>query len=189
MSIPIPGVEPSVLVAGDLWQWDRETSDYLPADGWSLTYAFANADQRFAVTSSPVGTAHRITVAITDSDEKIPGIYDWACFAKKTGERKQIASGRLEIKPNLEGARPFDLRSDARKILDGLMALHVQYAAGRGLVQEYTIAGRTMKFRDAAGLIQQLDYWKRQVANEEMAARLAAGVDSGRHIGIRFQRV
>jgi hypothetical protein len=189
MSVPIPGVEPTVLVAGDTWQWDRDESDYLPADGWSLTYAFTNADQRFSLTSAPVGNAHRITVAITDSDDKIPGIYDWACFAKKTGERQQIGSGRIQIKPNLEGVRPFDTRSDARKILDGLMALHVQYAEGRGLVQEYTIAGRTMRFRDAAGLIQQLDYWKRQVAAEETSARLAAGMDSGRHIGIRFQRV
>lgn len=182
-------IEPMTVAAGDTWQWDREHADYLPSGGWSLTYVFTNAGQRFALNSTTNGNAHRITVAITDGDEKIPGVYEWVCFAKKTGERHQIASGRMTVTPNLEGDRPFDTRSDARKILASLMALQAQVANGSGLVQEYTISGRTMRFRTVDDLVKQLNYWRVQVANEDRAAKIAAGLDDGRRIGVRMQRV
>jgi hypothetical protein len=190
MSAPIPTVEPTVLVAGDTWQWDREAADFPPSEGWSLTYVFNDqGEQRFTITSAAAGTVHRVTRATTDTDDVIPGTYEWVCFAKKTGERRQIASGRVQIKPNFEGIRPFDTRTDARVILDGLMALKKQHAGGQAMVQEYTIAGRSMKFRTGDDLLKEINYWRVEVAREERAAKIKAGLQSGRHIGVRFGRV
>lgn len=185
----VPTIEPKSLVAGDTWQWDREAPDHLPADGWALTYVFVNADHRFSVTSAPSGSLHRITIAAADSDEKIPGIYDWAAFAKKAAERYQVATGRLKITPNLEGDRPFDLRTDARKRLDALVAVELQSLTdSRWMTKSYTIRDRSYTFRDSKDLRDAIKDARDEVRREELAAAHAAGTFN-RRIGVRLQRV
>lgn len=189
MTAAVPTTEPKSLVAGDTWQWDRESSDYLPADGWALTYVFANGDHRFSVTSSPSGTLHRITIAAADSDEKIPGDYDWACFAKKASERYQIATGRLKITPNLEGVRPFDLRSPARQRYEALVAVELQSLTdARWMTKAYTIRDRSVTFRDIKELREAIKDARDELRREELTAAHAAGT-LNRRIGVRLQRV
>jgi hypothetical protein len=82
------------------------------------------------------------------------------------------ASGTVTIKADPAAASAFDGRTDARKTLDALKSAYQSYAtAGQGGVSEYSIGGRTMKFRNAKDFIDQIRYWERVVADEEVAAR------------------
>lgn len=179
--------EPSSLVAGDTWTWRRSLEDYSAADGWSLVYVFANATQRFTFTAAADGADHVVTVAASDSDDKIPGRYSWVAFAKKAGERHTVGFGECTITPNLEGARPYDSRTHARKVLDAIEAL-LEGKAGSD-VEEYEIAGRSLKKIPVAELLTWRDSYRAEVASEERAAKIASGVgDRSIPIRVRFGR-
>ena len=89
-------------------------------------------------------------------------------------------------RPNLATqAGGFDSRTSARKTLDLLDAAMVEHGAN-AWTQEYEIAGRRMKYRSPA----EFDTWrnrlKAEVAREEAAARIAAGLGGRSKIYVRF---
>ena len=72
-------------------------------------------------------------------------------------------------------------------MLEALEACYLAYLTnGQGHVAEYDIAGRRMKFRNAAEIWQQIEKLKREVAAEDRAARIAAGLPSRRRVLVRF---
>lgn len=188
MSADIPTVEPTELVAGDTWKWKRSLPAYSAAAGWSLRYVFtgASVEQRFTFDSAADGADHLVSRATTDTDDVVPGVYQWAAFARNGTERHQVASGTVEVKPNLEGARPFDLRSHARKVLDAIEAVLENRATKDQ--EEYAIAGRSLKRTPIKDLLVLRDTYKTELANAEEAAKLAAGLGNARYIGVRFGR-
>lgn len=186
MTAPVPTIEPTRLHAGDTWTWKRTLGNYPAGGGWTLLYVFANGSHRFTVTAAADGDDHLVEEAKTTTDDRVPGIYTWTAFAKSSTERFKIGAGQVEILPNLEGDRPFDLRSTARQIYDALVALQLANASGQGLVAEYSIAGRSMRFRDSADLLKQIAFWKSQVDAEEAADRLNRGEPTGRRLLARF---
>lgn len=61
VSIDVPTEEPLKLVAGNTWTWKRSLSDFMPSDGWTLTYNLFKSD---AV----------ILINATDDDDQPAGI-------------------------------------------------------------------------------------------------------------------
>jgi hypothetical protein len=182
-------------IAGDTLDFTVEVPDYPASDGWTLKYrltprftspvqapipleATANADgERYDIEAGPGTTAAWEA-----------GAYTWARWVEKAGARQTLdESGQLEVKadPALT-AQGYDARSHARKMLDAINAAMEAFSIG---VKQYTIGSRSMTKQDIPELLTLRDRYRAEVANEEAAAKVAAGLPNPRNVGIRFNRV
>jgi hypothetical protein len=84
----------------------------------------------------------------------------------------------------------LETRSTAKQILDALEAAWLVASTKRAYVFEYRIGAgssmRLMRFGTRQEWILEINYWRRMVAQEEAAAKIAAGQDSGRKLYVRF---
>ncbi|MGH8519869.1 MAG: hypothetical protein ACREU9_00185 [Gammaproteobacteria bacterium] len=181
----IPTAEPAVITAGDTVKWTRTLDHYPATGGWVLTYALRGAG-KIDLTAAASGADHAITISAAATAAYTAGFYTWQAYATKaaTSERYPVASGTLEIEPNLAAvtASTYEWRTEAKIIYDQLVAAYKTYTTSQGHVQEYTIGSRRMTFRSAAEIIKQIEYWKAQVQAEERAQ----GLGQGRNVFVRF---
>ncbi|MBZ0106137.1 MAG: hypothetical protein K8H84_10955 [Sulfuricella denitrificans] len=185
----IPSTEPAVFTAGDTLQFTRSLADYPASAGWVLSYTLINATTKISFSASASGDDHLVNVAAATTAGWAAGDYSWLARVTKTSEVYTVGNGTLSILPNIAavGVTALDGRSDARVILDGLMAAYKTHVAGgSGHVAEYEIAGRKMKFRSAAEILTQIEHWKTIVAAEERAERINKGQKAGNRILVRF---
>lgn len=182
------------LVAGDTLDFPDSVPGYPPADGWTLKYKLtprfsAPTQAPITLTATTSGTTYRTQASPATTATWVPGIYSWARWVEKSGARQTldplVPSLELLADPSTT-AQGYDPRSTASQIYDGLLTLYASYSAGQGMVSEYSIAGRMMRFRDSADLIKQLQFWRNEVAREERAAKLKSGLDAGNTIRVRF---
>lgn len=185
MTAPVPTTEPASVVSGDTWTWKKTLADY-PASTFTLKYRLVNAAGKIDITAAASGTDHLITVASTTTDDYAAGEYTWAAWVEKTGERWTVGGGTLTVKPNIAALNLLDGRTDAAKILDQLITAYKSYTVSNGHVAEYEIAGRRMKYRSAAEILQQISVWEARVAAEKRAERIAAGLGGGNRLLVRF---
>lgn len=179
--------EPSRVTAGDTIAWSKSLPDYPASAGWVLKYRLINAAGKIDITAAADGADHAVTVTAATSAAWHAGTYTYQTTVEKAGERYTIATGKIAIAANLSNmAAGFDTRSPAQAILDNLLAAYQSASAARSFVQEYEIAGRRMKFNSKAEWLLELNFWKREVAAEERAARRAAGLSSGTRVYERF---
>lgn len=179
--------EPSLVTAGDTIAWLKALPDYPASAGWVLKYRLINAAGKIDITAAAAGDDHAIAITAATSAGWVAGIYTYQSTVEKSGERYTIATGKITVAPNLATQSVgFDTRSPARAILDNLLAAYQAASTARAFVQEYEIAGRHMKFNSKAEWLLELNFWKREVAAEERAARRAAGLSSGTRIYERF---
>lgn len=181
----LPTTEPASITAGDSVTWQRSLADYA-ADVWTLKYRLINATAKIDLTASASGTNHLISISTTASAAYAAGVYAWSAWVEKTGERVTIGTGTLTVKPDLAAQAVFDARSDAALIVDQLMAAYKSYTASNGHVAEYEIAGRRMKYRSSADILDALNHWKAVLASEQRAERIAAGLGAGNKLLVRF---
>ena len=193
MSIETPTTEPTSFVAGDTAEWNREDlSDYLPSDGWSLSYSLRGPAN---ITIQATGTTediYEIEVTAATSASYKAGLYWWSAFVSKgTGaslERHQIGSGTLTVKPDLSVAEAgaYDGRSRAEQILDALLDAFLSLSS-KGFSQ-ITAGGRTWTKEKLPDLIAAIHEAERMVDDERVIARKAQGRGTGRKILMRFTR-
>ena len=184
------------LIAGDALDFDIGVTDsegntYTPADGWAMTLRLLPRTSGTAIDITATATSDNLEFAVEVASATTAGwaAGDYSAFALVTlsGERKTVHIGELEILADPATASAYDVRSDAKKTLDALKSALKTYATNsKGHVAEYEIAGRRMKFRSSAEIVEQIRYWERVVADETVAERLAAGLSSGRKIYTRF---
>lgn len=187
MAQTIPTTEPAFVQAGDTVAWTRDLSDY-PASAWTLKYRLINAAGKIDITATADGDAHRVSVAAATTAAWAAGDYTWQAYVEGgSSERYTVGAGRVTVKPDLAAeAAGYEARSTARKALDDLRAALATWISSNGQVQEYSIAGRTMKYASAADIRARIQLLEREVAREEVAEKLAAGLDPGRRLLVRF---
>lgn len=173
-----PTTEPATVVAGDTITWTKSFSDY-PATTWTLKYRLLNSAGKIDITASASGSDYLVSVSSTTSASYTAGDYDYIAWVEKAGERHTVGQGRITVTANLATANTFDGRSDARKIYEALMTAYQSAVASRAFVAEYEVAGRRLKFNNKADWLTEINYWKAQVAAEDRAAALAAGLGGG----------
>jgi len=185
----IPTKEPASVTAGDTLVWIKSLVDYAASAGWTLKYRLINTTAKIDIIAAAAGADHSVTVTAATSAAYVAGWYDWQAFVEKGAERYTIGSGRMQILPNLAGvaAAGFDDRSQARKVLELLMAAYESAVTSRAFVQEYQISGRQMKFSNKADWLLEINFWQAQVAQEERAARINAGLGAGNKLLVRFK--
>src|SRR3972149_3035963 len=138
----IPSTEPSEIVAGDTLKFKKSLSDY-PATIWTLTYYLLKSGTQITFSGTADGTDHLINVANTTTAGWTAGICKFESYISKTGERYEISSGTIEVKPNLATQTSgYDTRSHAKKVLDALESL-LEGKASRDVMQ-ITINGQSI---------------------------------------------
>ena len=186
MAADIPTIEPSSLRSGDTWTWTKTLDDY-PATAWTLKYRFKSAAGGFEIVATASGSDHAATVAAATSAGYAAGSYTWVAWVEGgTAEKYTVGQGSTEILPDYRNGLAtvaLDDRSHAAKTLAAIEA----WIEGRDQgVAEYEIAGRRMKFRSSAEILDQLNHWKSILAAEKRAERIAAGLGGGNKVLVRF---
>ena len=186
MAAPIPITEPAALIAGDTAKWLRSLPDYLPADGWTLTYTLLNAAGKITIISSASASAdsHLVNVPSADTALWLAGEYAWrAQIASATGDAYTIGSGTIIVQPAFS-ASTLDSRSHARKVLANINAYLEN--ANNLTAAKYEIAGRMLQRITIAELLTLRDRYRSEVAREDAAANVARGLPDKRRVMVRF---
>lgn len=183
MTAPTPSQEPAIVAAGDTVKWQKHLPDFLAVDGWSLTYTFVNASARFTVTAgSASGADHLITVPASTTGSWAAGTYDWRAQVSKSGEVYTVGTGRMVVQPSFSAAT--DARSQARRMLEAVES--VLEGRASSAVQDYQIAGRSLRHIPIPDLLTLRDRLRMDVTREDAAADLAAGRGPRGRIQVRF---
>lgn len=180
---------PNIILAGDTLAWTESVPLYPAGLGYTLHYALLKTGTRIVIDATASGDEHAISVSAATTATYTAGTYDWTAYVTTVaGERYTVGAGRVEIKPNLAAqASGYDNRSQSRKILEALKAAYETHiSAGSGHVAEYDIAGRRMKYRNAAEILQQINYWEARCAAEDRQAAIANGQAPANRLLVRF---
>ncbi len=160
MAFEIPYQEPTKIAAGDRAQWKRTLTDYPVSEGWTLTYYLRGnfAHDAIDIAAATDGNDYSVDLSPDVTGAYTPGIYHFQAFVSKSGDRKPVASGTIEVTPNFATiTTPHDGRTHARRCLDSINAVlegrathdqqsYVQQAVGRSVVK-MTVAD-LLKLRD-----------------------------------------
>lgn len=183
--------EPAEIRAGDTTTWTKTVETYPPADGWTLKYYLTDQTHANTLTAVTSGTDYLITILSTDSEAWVPGVYTWAAFVEKGGpvERHTVDTGTVRILPNLATAVAYDTRTDARIIYDDLIAAYKASIASNGVMESFSVAGKTVSFKSSKDILDQVKFWAAQVQAEEAAEIVENGGTDPRRVGVRFNRL
>lgn len=182
------------LIAGDTLDFDTAVMDtdgnqYTPADGWSMVLRIvprsSGSVYTITATATDDGGSFNCAAAASTTANWAAGSYSAMALLSKSGERKTVYLGEVEIQADPGLATTYDVRSEAKAALDAALTLYHDFASHRVHVLEYEVAGRRMKFAGADQLVKHIEFLRREVAQEESAARLAAGL-GGRKVLTRF---
>ncbi|MEN9885759.1 MAG: hypothetical protein RL758_337, partial [Pseudomonadota bacterium] len=158
-------------------------SDYPASAGWSLAYTLINASSKITLTSVGSGDSFTVNAASADTAAWSAGTYAWRAQVSKAGEVYTVGEGQLTVRPAFSAAT-LDTRSHARKALSAIEA-YLENASNLA-ASEYQIAGRQLRRFPLPELMAMRDRYRGEVAREDAAARLAAGLPDQRRIFVRF---
>lgn len=188
----IPENEPASFRAGDNITWTKSVEDYTAGSGYTLGYAFRNADYAidFSGTMGADGGSFLVELAATQTSSYTAGEYDWVAHVTLSGDRHTVDSGRIEILPDLAAATAYDARSTARIIYDDLIDKYKTLASNSGVqVQSYNIAGRGTTYTRPQDMLAAIQYWYRKVMDEDAAEAVANGFDNPRRVRVKLTRL
>lgn len=184
MSAPTPTIEPARLVAGDTAKWLRSLADYPASAGWVLTYRLVNAGNAYSFSATASSDDHLVNVAAATTANWAAGDYTWRAQVALAGEVYTVAAGQFVIEPAFGAA--IDARSTARQSLDAVEAMLMGRASSG--VAEYQIAGRQLRHIPIPELLTLRDRLRMDVAREDAANAVAAGLPVRGRIAVRFGR-
>lgn len=177
--------EPSRVTAGDSISWLKSLSDYPASSGWVLAYTFINSAAKITATATASGADHLVSISAATSAGWVAGTYTWQATATKAAERYTVGTGALVVLPNLAAATTYDTRSSARKALDAVNLLLETYGA-KAYQHSYEIAGRRQQFQTPGDFMAFRSRLMAEVATEENAARINAGLSPRNQVAVRF---
>lgn len=170
----IPSSEPTVVNAGDTWQWDKSLQDFPASDGWTLSYSFVGPGTVADIVASGSGSRYEVRQSPNVSSAYTPGRYNWAAFVSRAApaERHTVAQGVILVRPNLETATP-GLTTDEAELVRLDAAIAELESSGK---QEVSIDGRSFKRADLAELKRQRGFTRARVRRARNPGRLGLGV-------------
>jgi hypothetical protein len=177
------------MVVGDTWDFTTTVSLFPPADGFTLKYRLAPKVSGAAITfsASTEGDHYRVQLAPATTATYPAGDYGWTSWVEKSGAQYSVDSGQVTLLPNPTTiAAGYDNRSFARITLEAIEAVIGNRATKDQ--QEYAIFGRSLKRIPISELLVFRDRFAAEVANEDAAKAVAAGLGNPRNIGVRFVR-
>lgn len=180
--------EPFEFFAGDTFAFQKNLPDFLPANGWSLTYEIRGGiagGQAVIITSTPIppsNTAFQIQVDPPTTQAWLPGVYVLVGFAvNTTGERHQIYYAQLTVKPNLgSNADDVNIKTTAQLMIEAydtqMLALASNY------IVDSTVEQTRIVREKRAAIRTERAYWVEVRANEVALENVRNGRPSGMKI-------
>jgi hypothetical protein len=187
MAHEVPTTEPLSVTAGDLVTWKRSLANYLPSDGWVLSYALTKSSVRIEITSSTSGSDHLVSVAASTTASWAAGNYLAQGYVTKsaTSERYQVFQGNLKIEPNLAAqSSGYDGRSHARKCLDAIESV-LEARAGKA-VQSWSGLEQSFSLIPTPDLLTMRDKYRVEYQSEQAASNIARGLGNKSNVFVRF---
>ena len=180
--MPYGTSEPSQITAGDSLAWSLALSDYLPANGWALSYALTGPSTQ-RIDASAAGAGFAVAVASTVTAAWAPGSYLLTALASNGDQRVTLCSRALEVLPNPLVGAPSTHASRALTLIEAAMEGRIP----RGL-EETTIDGQMISRIPMSQLFDLHEKYEAKVKDEQALARAAAGVQRRSQIYVRFRR-
>jgi hypothetical protein len=183
--VTTPTTEPAVLFTGDTWAWTRALADYPATASWVLKYVLINSAARINITSAASGDLHAVSVAAATTAGYTAGAYTWQAYVELGLERHTVGQGSVQVRAGYSsGSGGADARTQAEIALQEAIDALATYTASRGMVNDYTIGGRSMRFRSIDEIRALIAFWRGEVAREADPNNLLPG--SGKKILTRF---
>ena len=181
---------PAIIYAGDTVKWNEPaTADYSSTTGWSSAFALRHATGNDALNISGVADGSggwNFTITAVQSAALHANGHWWQLTVTKAAERFTLGTGELSVLANIPASgNTYDGRSQAELDLAAVQAAMRAIISG-GAVAEYSIGNRSLKKMSMPDLVALESKLKADVTREKRRARLAAGLDSGRAVFVRF---
>lgn len=175
------------ITAGDSLNFLEPGGDYPASDGWSLTYKLIPRVTGAVISFSSTGEGadHRIDVAAATTAAWAAASYSWACYATNGTQRKTLQTGNTQVLPDPGAVGVLDNRSAARKALEAADAALATYGA-KAYLQSYSIAGRAQSFQSPGDFLAWRSRLQAEVAREDSAERIRAGLSPRNLLQVRF---
>lgn len=188
MAAVVPKLEPETVVAGDTVEFTISEPDYLPGDGWALSYHILNASEdlgQIDATDNGDGS-HLVTITAATTAAWEAGHYSYRGFVTKAGVRKTVREGSFDVEPNFATVDTAEGRTFSKRMLDAIRAL---------LEGKATKDQKSYQYRDRALSRYDWDELERlearfasRVRQEESALRRKKGLDPQTTIKGAFSR-
>lgn len=177
--------EPSRVTAGDTITWLKSLPDYPANAGWVLGYTLINQSSKKTITATASGADHLVIVPAATSATWTAGLYTWVSSMSKGADRYTIGTSTITIDPDPTAVASFDTRSSARKALEAVNSAMETYG-NKAYLQGYEINGRKQQFHSPSEFMRFRSLLLNEVAREDSAARLSAGLAPLNQIRVRF---
>jgi uncharacterized protein YlxP (DUF503 family) len=174
---------PYRIHAGDSVSFTDSVSNYPASAGWLLRYTLVTAKNKYLLDSVANGDNHDISATTSITAIWAPGYYRWVAFAVKGAERYTIATGNIEILPDITSGA-IDQRAHVEKVLDAIEATIENKASIDQ--QSMSINGRSISRYAFTDLIILRDKYKGELVSLKRAERLQNGLAAGNKILVRF---
>ena len=174
--------EPTELIAGDSWEWNRKVSDYPPSDGWTLKYAFAGPGTLPDVeaTANVAGDYYEIRATPDQTENFEGGPYDMVAYVEKTGARHTILQAFIHVVSNIDARART--QSHILRVLE-----HVEAAIEGRLTSDmasFSINGRAVQRHELSELLKLRGLYLSKLRRLQTRAR----GKFGETVGVRFGR-
>jgi len=195
MTATIPTTEPTEFRRGDTVKFTISLPDYLPADGWTLRYAFVrNGKEAINVDGTDNGDrTHLITIPPTgdpkseDFDAEL-WYYQGTVDNGTDYHTLPQHSGRVQVLEKFtDVSGTYDPRSQTKKDLDLVQAL-IDGKLAAGDVASYSIANRSLNKYTGSELYALRDRLRNEYEAELDNERITQGRRSHRKHRARFIR-
>ena len=187
---------PSLIYAGDTVVFDVPAfkdaiGTSIDSSTYTLTwYARTNtASEGATIVGVAESTGWRVTVPSSTTTGFDAGLWTWQAIATYSTLQYTAGRGQFTVKATAKydgtpGA--FDDRSRAEIDL-GYVEAAIRTLAQGGMVQEYTIGGRSLRRYKMAELLQLRDELKNEIAMERRADRIRQGLGNPGLAKVRFR--
>jgi hypothetical protein len=187
---------PSLIYAGDTVVFDVPAfkdaiGTNVDSGSYTLTwYARTNtATEGATVVGTAEGDGWRINLSSATTAEFNAGKWTWQAIATYSTLQYTAGRGQFTVKATAQYTgtpRAFDDRSRAEIDL-GYVEAAIRTLAQGGMVQEYTIGGRSLRRYKMAELLQLRDELKNEIAMERKAERIRQGLGNPGLAKVRFR--
>lgn len=162
----IPTSEPTLLRAGDTWEWDITDSEHSPGDGWALVYVLRRGTTSISIVAGDDGANTfevRVTAATTASYQ--PGIYRLIGRVSKAGAVYTVYDDEVTVEPDPVNYAGSFAEQMVVKIEAELLARATAEQSG---LRSWTQGGRSEEYAadSDAALERKLGYYREQVRVE-----------------------
>lgn len=181
---------PTQHTAGDSFACTLPGGDYPATAGWAVQLVLIGPT-RITLNSTASGADHALAVTAATTASWAPGEYATRVLYVNAGSSSRVsgAAGTLRVLPDpaAGGTTAAVIKSPAQQLLQLLEAAYTAYASsGNFHVQQYTVDGRTMQYRTVEELLRALNAARRDVAAENAAAQVAAGINPRQRYVVRM---